>query len=102
DPGNVGTILRIAESFYATGCVALTGTASVYNPKVIRASAGSVFRLPHVWNLELDELADKLRAAGIQLVGMSPKAADGIDSWDWRHPTSIFVGNEGSGLSDAE
>src|SRR2546428_13367805 len=51
DPGNVGTILRIAEAFGATACVALRGTASFYNGKVVRASAGSIFRLPHVGDM---------------------------------------------------
>src|SRR5207244_575901 len=54
DPGNVGTILRVAESFGATGCIALKGTASLHNGKAVRASAGSVFRLPHVSGASLE------------------------------------------------
>ena len=46
DPGNLGTILRSAEAFGATGILCLTGTVSRWNPKAMRASAGSVFRLP--------------------------------------------------------
>ncbi|HET9129370.1 MAG TPA: TrmH family RNA methyltransferase, partial [Terriglobia bacterium] len=46
DPGNAGTIIRVAESFGASACVGLTGTVGIYNSKVTRASAGSVFRLP--------------------------------------------------------
>jgi len=46
DPGNAGTIVRVAESFGASGCIGLTGTVGLYNSKVVRASAGSVFRLP--------------------------------------------------------
>jgi TrmH family RNA methyltransferase len=102
DPGNVGTILRIAESFNATACLALAGTASVHNPKVVRASAGSVFRLPHVWNLELQATQQDLKANGIKLVGTSPSAKTTIDAWDWRQPVAVFIGNEGGGLSDQE
>src|SRR5262249_39492663 len=57
DPGNAGTIVRVAESFGASGCIALTGTVALYNSKVVRASAGSIFRLPCVWNVELEELS---------------------------------------------
>ena len=102
DPGNVGTIIRVAESFSATGCLALTGTVNVYNAKTVRASAGSVFRLPHVWNLEIAELARQLLAAGVQLVGTSPSAERTIENWDWHKPVAVLVGNEGGGLADEE
>lgn len=102
DPGNVGTILRVAESFNATGCVALPGTAAVYNAKSVRASAGSAFRLPHVWNVELNMLNTELKAAGIALAGTSPAAGESIEAWNWKRPTAILVGNEGAGSSDEE
>jgi TrmH family RNA methyltransferase len=102
DPGNVGTIFRVAESFNATGCVALPGTAAVYNAKTVRASAGSVFRLPHVWNIELNMLSKELKAAGIALAGTSPVAGESIEEWDWKRPTAILIGNEGGGSSDEE
>jgi TrmH family RNA methyltransferase len=98
DPGNVGTILRIAESFAASGCVALRGTAGVNNSKVVRASAGSVFRVPHLWNLDFRRLQDELKKARIPLVGTSPSARQTIDRWDWRQAAAILIGNEGTGL----
>jgi TrmH family RNA methyltransferase len=102
DPGNVGTILRIAEAFGATGCVALPGTVSFHNGKVVRASAGSIFRLPHVSGVEMAELTDVLKQASIRLVGTSPDAHSSIEEWDWRAPAAVLVGNEGSGLSAEE
>ncbi len=102
DPGNVGTILRIAESFFATGCIAIAGTAGIHNPKVVRSSAGSIFRLPHVWDAEMDDLSSSLRNAGIRLVGTSPAATQTIDQFDWRQPVAVFIGNEGQGLTAAE
>jgi TrmH family RNA methyltransferase len=102
DPGNVGTILRIAESFFATGCVALTGTASIYNSKTVRASAGSLFRLPYVWNADLKDVSRSLQQAAIPLVGTSPGAEHRIDQWGWRKPVALMIGNEGSGLSEEE
>jgi TrmH family RNA methyltransferase len=102
DPGNVGTILRVAEAFEATGCVALRGTAGFFNSKVVRASAGSVFRLPHVGGIDFGELAITLTKKNIRIVGTSPTSESGIESWDWRTPTALLVGNEGSGLSAEE
>jgi RNA methyltransferase, TrmH family len=102
DPGNVGTILRVSESFGAAGCIASTETASVFNSKTVRASAGSVFRLPHVWNVDLKETMVALKTSKVHVVGMSPSAVDTIDWWDWRKPSAIMVGNEGNGLSDEE
>ncbi|HLQ78916.1 MAG TPA: RNA methyltransferase [Terriglobia bacterium] len=99
DPGNAGTILRVAESFGASGCIGLTNTVALYNPKVVRASAGSVFRLPCTWNVSLQDAASELHAAGVSIVGTSPHAAQSIDQWDWRTKTAILIGNEGSGLN---
>ena len=102
DPGNVGTILRVAEWFGANGCVATVGTASVLNPKTIRASAGSVFRLPHVWDMDVKLIMSALKATNIRVLGTAPSARRTIDQWDWREPTAVVIGNEGSGLSDEE
>jgi TrmH family RNA methyltransferase len=102
DPGNAGTILRVAESFGSAGCLALRGTVSPYNSKTVRASAGSLFRLPHVWNLDVEELATELRRNRIRIVGSSPRAAATIASWDWRNPTAVLIGNEGRGLDTVQ
>jgi TrmH family RNA methyltransferase len=102
DPGNVGTILRVAESFHATGCIALIGTASFHNGKVMRASAGSLFRLPHVGGAHLNDVAGALRERRIAVVGTSPSANETIGDWDWRKPTAVLIGNEGGGLSEDE
>jgi RNA methyltransferase, TrmH family len=100
DPGNVGTILRIAESFQAAGCLGLRGTAAIYNPKTVRASAGSIFRLPCVWNLEIEDVLAALKPAKIPLVGSSPHAAQSISTWDWRRPSALLIGSEGGGLRE--
>jgi RNA methyltransferase, TrmH family len=67
DPGNLGTILRSAEAFGATGVVSLPGTVSAWNPKAVRASAGSVFRVP-VLAVDGDECFTELREAGVRIV----------------------------------
>ena len=102
DPGNVGTILRIGESFGATGCIALRGTVSFHNSKVVRASTGSIFRLPHIGPESLDDTVRALRSRNIRLIGTSPAAAKTIEEWDWREPAAILIGNEGQGLNSEE
>lgn len=102
DPGNAGTILRVGEAFGATGCIALKGTVGFHNSKVVRASAGSIFRLPHAGGADPGQLFETLKANQIRIVGAAPAAASTIDEWDWRQPTAVLIGNEGSGLNDEE
>jgi TrmH family RNA methyltransferase len=102
DPGNVGTIVRVGEAFGATGCVGLKGTVSFFNSKVVRASSGSVFRLPHVVGVDLNTAIGALRERDIRIVGTAPESETTIEAWDWRKPTAVLVGNEGSGLSSEE
>jgi TrmH family RNA methyltransferase len=98
DPGNVGTILRVAEAFGASGCIGVRGTCSAFNPKVVRASAGSLFRAPHVWGVEWDEVRAALRLQGIPLVATSPHTGTPIADWNWSKPTALLIGNEGQGI----
>jgi TrmH family RNA methyltransferase len=98
DPGNVGTILRVAEAFGAAGCIGIRGTCSIFNSKVVRASAGSLFRLPHVWEVEWDAVSAMTRLSGIPLVATSPRAGTPIADWDWSKPTAVLIGNEGQGI----
>ena len=102
DPGNAGAILRVAESFGATGCLATAGTAGIFNPKTLRASAGSVFRLPHIWDLDAGEIFSALKSSNIHAVGTAPGAGKTIAEWDWRQPSAIVIGNEGGGLTEEE
>jgi TrmH family RNA methyltransferase len=99
DPGNVGTIMRVAESFGAAGCLGITGTASAHNAKVVRASAGSIFRLPHVWDMEWHDVVSSMKSSAIALIGTSPHATESIASWDWNQPSAVLIGNEGAGLT---
>jgi len=106
DPGNLGTILRSAEAFGATGVLCLTGTVSRWNPKAMRASAGSVFRLPVLTSSE-NKCLQHLREAGIRtLATMAPRsqpAPQPLANRELAHelagPIALFIGAEGSGLS---
>jgi TrmH family RNA methyltransferase len=98
DPGNLGTILRSAEAFGAVGIFLTEGTVSLYNWKVLRASAGSIFRLPFL-QLSCDELLPMLRARGIRLLATSSHHGTPLPRISWTLPLAIFIGNEGAGLS---
>jgi TrmH family RNA methyltransferase len=98
DPGNLGTILRSAEAFGATGILCLTGTVSRWNSKAMRASAGSVFRLPVLASSEAKAL-QHLREAGVHTVAAMAREADPLNEVDLTQPIAILIGSEGSGLS---
>jgi RNA methyltransferase, TrmH family len=97
DPGNLGTILRSAEAFGAKGVLLSEGTVSVYNSKVVRASAGSVFRLAVV-KVELKPIIETMRACGIRLIATSSHKGTVLAEADLRGQIAIFIGNEGAGL----
>jgi RNA methyltransferase, TrmH family len=104
DPGNVGTILRSAEAFGATGAVATRGTADPWSPKALRASAGSALRLPLLRGMSIPVLLAQLRVSQIKIVAASSGASKDSGAVahsqpDLRQPAAIFVGNEGAGLA---
>jgi len=98
DPGNLGAILRSAEAFGATGILCLTGTVSRWNPKAMRASAGSVFRLPVLASSEAKAF-QYLREAGIRTLAALPQNAQPLTEIDLTGPVAFVIGSEGSGLS---
>jgi RNA methyltransferase, TrmH family len=98
DPGNLGTLVRSAEAFGATGMILLPGTVSLWNAKTLRASSGSAFRLP-VLALTADAAFTALRDQGVRI--FAAVARDGDSEADLRGPSALLVGNEGSGLPEA-
>jgi len=98
DPGNLGTILRSAEAFGAAGIFLTEGTVSPYNSKVLRGSAGSIFRLPFL-QISSAELIPLLRARGVRLLATSSHQGTPLPQISWTLPLAIFIGNEGAGLS---
>lgn len=101
DPGNLGTILRSAEAFGSAGAVTGEGTVSIFNSKVIRASAGSVFRLPVVVARGKDgiqQISADLRKQGVRLIATSSHKGIPLDRAKLTEPSAVFIGSEGSGL----
>jgi TrmH family RNA methyltransferase len=104
DPGNLGTILRSAEAFGSAGVLLGEGTVSPLNSKVIRASAGSIFRLPVILAKAaggLEEISAKLRARDVRLIATSSHKGTPLDQANLTGPSAIFIGSEGSGLPRA-
>ena len=98
DPGNLGTIVRSAEAFGATGILVLPGTVSLWNAKCVRASAGSVFRLPVV-AVSIEDARDALATRVMRSLATVVSGGSALDSIDLRQPCALWIGNEGSGLS---
>jgi TrmH family RNA methyltransferase len=98
DPGNFGTLVRSAEALGAVGVVALRGTVDPWNPKSVRASAGSSFRVPII-QASWDDCSSVLREMGYTLLGADTSGEPVVRA----NPRSVglVVGNEGSGLSTA-
>lgn len=98
DPGNLGTLVRSAEAFGATGVLTTPGTVSAWNQKAMRASAGSVFRLPVA--MTTPEAMKRLEQQGVKLVAALKDDARAIDEVDLTTACALLIGNEGAGLSD--
>jgi TrmH family RNA methyltransferase len=96
DPGNAGTILRSAEASGADAVVLTRGSVDVYNPKVVRASAGALFHVPVFTDLTLDDV----RAPGRRLLGASSHEGSAHTATDLVSSVAIVVGNEAHGLAD--
>ncbi|MBQ8982605.1 MAG: RNA methyltransferase [Lachnospiraceae bacterium] len=99
DPGNLGTILRTAEGAGVAGILMSEDTADIYNPKVVRATMGSIFRLPFCYTDDSKETVIWLKSKGVQCCAAHLSGTD-LYGHDFRQPTCFFIGNEGSGLTD--
>src|SRR5215831_1260239 len=99
DPGNLGTLLRSAEAFGSAGVVLGEGTVNPFNSKVIRASAGSIFRLPFVLAKAAggtEEVLSRLRNQRVRLVATSSHKGTAIYEARLTGPLAMFIGNEGA------
>jgi RNA methyltransferase, TrmH family len=97
DPGNLGTIARSGEAFGATGLMLGQGTVSQWNWKAVRASAGSLFRLPAA-KTSLQEAMPKLKSHGIRVLATSSHKGTPVWDAELAGPVAIAIGGEGAGL----
>jgi TrmH family RNA methyltransferase len=99
DPGNLGTILRSAEAFGADGVLSLPGTVSAWNPKAVRASAGSVLRVP-LLSVSAEDCFARLREAGLRVLTTAVHGAEPAHNVDLTTPVALLIGNEGNGVPE--
>ena len=104
DPGNLGTLIRSAEAFGATAVLTTHGTVSEWNQKALRASAGSVFRVPVVQVAAEELIAMKSRGVRL-LAAVAPDSdpvtiSESVSNSDLTLPCALMIGNEGAGLAD--
>ena len=99
DPGNLGTMLRTAEGAGVTGIILSRGTVDIYNPKVIRSTMGSIFRMPFVYEEDLVACLEEMKKKDIRVYAAALDGAEEYTKSDFRGKTALLIGNEGNGLS---
>lgn len=100
DPGNLGTIVRTGEGAGVSGIIMSADTADIYNPKTIRATMGSVFRVPFLRTDHLKETVMQLRRMGIRTYAAHLGGKKSYDTFSYREGTAFLIGNEGRGLTE--
>jgi TrmH family RNA methyltransferase len=97
DPGNLGALMRTAEAAGGTGFIATSGSADLGHPRTVRATMGSIFRLPSVEAAD-GEAVEAAASRGIVRVGTAARDGAPYDRFDWNRPIAVFLGSEGAGL----
>ena len=100
DPGNLGTMVRTGEGAGITGVIMNRTTVDLFNPKTIRSTMGSIYRVPYVIADDFVATLQELKAKGVSLYAAHLKGKKQYDAFDYTVPTGFMIGNEGNGLSD--
>lgn len=100
DPGNLGTILRAGEGAGVTGIIMNSTTADIYNPKVIRSTMGSIYRMPFVYVEDLKITLNQLKKQKIHLYAAHLAGKNSYDEEDYKGGTGFLIGNEANGLEE--
>lgn len=99
DPGNLGTMLRTGEGAGIAGVIMSSQTVDLYNPKVIRSTMGSVYRVPHLYVDDLKETLQCMKDRGIHTYAAHLAGSSDYDSFSYTEDTAFLIGNEGNGLT---
>lgn len=100
DPGNLGTILRTSEGAGVTGIILSKSCVDLYNPKVIRSTMGSIYRMPYVYVEDLKVTILEAKKQGITLYAAHLAGTNNYDIEDYTKRCGILIGNEANGLSE--
>ncbi len=98
DPGNLGTMIRAGEGAGITGVIMTSSTVDIYNPKTIRSTMGSVFRVPFCYVADMREAFEIARDKGIRTYAAHLKGENPYDKEDYSGGCGIIIGNEGKGI----
>lgn len=98
DPGNLGTMFRTAEAAGVSGIIMSAGTVDVYNPKVVRATMGSIFRMPFAYTNDIKESIKLVKQNGYQVHAAALEGADSCYNKNYNGKVAVIIGNEGNGL----
>lgn len=101
DPGNAGTILRAADAFGADAVIFTKGSVDVYNGKCVRATAGSLFHVPVVIDVELSDVITFLRGRGLTIRATDGEGEHSLESVNLAAPTAWLIGTEAHGLPES-
>jgi len=100
DPGNIGTILRTADAAGFMGAILLKGTADIYSPKIVRAAAGSLFRLPVLMADTPEQVIRMLKQHKKNIICTTPNCSRFYYDIDMKEDAAVIIGNEGNGVCD--
>lgn len=100
DPGNLGTMIRTAEGAGVDGIIMTKGTVDIYNPKTIRSTMGSVYRMPFFYTDDLLDVMKKLQEKNVKLYAAHLNGNQFYHQMDFKGATAFLIGNEGNGLKD--
>lgn len=100
DPGNMGTIVRTAEGAGVDAVFMSKDCVDIYNPKTIRSTMGSIYRMPFIYIEDIPELLNQFRKNGVKSYAAHLDGKNAYDKEDYKTGTAILIGNEGNGLRD--
>ena len=100
DPGNLGTIVRTAEGAGVDAVFMSKDCVDIYNPKTIRSTMGSIYRVPTIYIEDTVKLLELFKEKGIKSYAAHLEGKNSYDKEDYRGGTAILIGNEGNGLRD--
>ncbi len=100
DPGNLGTMIRTGEGAGVDGILMSKGTADIYNPKTIRSTMGSLYRVPFLYTGNLKQTIEQLQKAGIRIYAAHLKGTKSYREPDYAGGAAFLIGNEGNGLKE--
>lgn len=100
DPGNLGTIVRTAEAAGVDAVFLSKESVDIYNPKTIRSTMGSIYRMPIIYVEDLQELLERFKQKEIKSYAAHLEGKNTYDKEDYQRGTAILIGNEGNGLRE--